>query len=89
MQKAAPSVSKLSVAPFQPVGDGRHVARVVSAEMSATPQGSQPVARQAVVEYSLPPSAGESDSAAARRDDRHRRREEIAIRSFAVHALIL
>jgi hypothetical protein len=82
-RKNAPSIARLTVGAFAPAGDGRHVTRTVSAQMQATPQGSQPPARQAVVRYSLPPSAGERESAAARRDDRHWRREEAAIRSFA------
>jgi hypothetical protein len=85
-RKNAPSVARLTVSAFAPAGDGRHVTRTVSAEMQATPQGSQPPARQAIVRYSVPPSGGERESAAARRDDRHRRREEAAIRSFAAAA---
>ena len=34
--------------------------------------------------YSLPPSPGESRAAAEQRRDRHRRREETAIRAFEV-----
>ena len=87
VRKVAPNVAQLTVGPFQPGRDARHVTRAVHAELQATPRGSQPVAKQHDVEYdSLPPSAGESEAAAARRDDRHRRREELAILSFNGHA---
>ena len=36
------------------------------------------------VSYTLPPADGESGTAAKRRDDRHRRREEAALRRFDI-----
>ena len=75
----APGVKQLSVsAPI--VSPGRqHEMRSLSAVVT-TPLGTKRPA-SATVDYTLPPE-GEPASAAKRRDDRHRRREERAIRSM-------
>ena len=75
----APGVKQLSVsAPVVSPGK-QHEMRSLSAVVT-TPLGTKRPA-SATVAYTLPPE-GEPASAAKRRDDRHRRREERAIRSM-------
>ena len=57
---------------------GRHATRQLRATV-ATPGGDGTREYGAEVRYSLPPPAGESESAAKRREDRHRRREQLAL----------
>ena len=75
----APGVQQLRVsAPVISPGK-QHATRSLSAVVT-TPLGTKRPA-SATVDYTLPPE-GEPASAAKRRDDRHRRREERAIRSM-------
>lgn len=80
IKQRVPAISELTMAaPLLSPGK-RHAKRVLEA-VSSTPLGS--IHRtSAVVEYTLPPPEGESDSAAKRRVDRHRRREEGKLRSL-------
>ena len=75
----APGVQQLSVSALVVSPGKQHATRSISAVVT-TPLGTKRPA-SATVAYTLPPE-GEPASAAKRRDDRHRRREERAIRSM-------
>ena len=73
-------VKALSASAPIPSPGKRHAKRDLSA--LSTPPGGSTQAVSGVVNYTFPPPEGEPDSAAKRRDDRHRRREERTIRSM-------
>ena len=75
-----PGLKELCATPAVASPGGRHATRKLDA-LSTTPLGSAR-ARSAEVNYSLPSPSGESESAAKRRCDRHRKREELKLRSL-------
>lgn len=62
---------------------GQHATRELRATV-ATPGGNGAREHVTEVQYSLPPLAGESESAEKRRHDRHRRREQLALERLSV-----
>ena len=85
INRNAPHVSKLTAPPAVPTPTGRHAVRTLSAAVK-TPSGAHTEVQEGEVRYSLPPLEGERESAAQRREKRHRDREEVAIRSFQLRA---
>jgi len=79
----APGVQQLSVSALVVSPGKQHATRSISAVVT-TPLGTKRPA-SATVDYTLPPD-GEPASAAKRRDDRHRKREERKIRSMDLSA---
>ena len=79
----APGVKQLSVSALVVSPGKQHATRSISAVVT-TPLGTKRPA-SATVDYTLPPD-GEPASAAKRRDDRHRKREERKIRSMDLSA---
>jgi hypothetical protein len=90
IEEHTPGIRNLVVAPIALSPGKRHAKRAISA-VSATPRGSSRET-SATIDYTMPPAEGERESAAKRRDDRHRRREESQLRrldlsgAFEVHA---
>ena len=85
INRNAPNVSKLTAPPAVPTPTGRHAMRKLSAVVT-TPSGEGTAVQEGEVCYSLPPQEGERESAAQRREKRHRDREEEAIRRLQLEA---
>ena len=82
IQRHLPGVQMLEPPSPVPTEKGQHAKRSLAAVVS-TPGGSMQQL-ESEVSYTLPPAHGESGSAAKRRNDRHREREETALRKFDV-----
>ena len=82
VQAHLPGVQVLEPPSPVPTAHGHHATRRLAAVVS-TPGGSVQQL-EGEVSYTLPPADGESGTAAKRRDDRHRRREEAALRRFDI-----
>ena len=82
VQAHLPGVQVLEPPSPVPTEHGHHATRRLAAVVS-TPGGSVQQL-EGEVSYTLPPADGESGTAAKRRDDRHRRREEAALRRFDI-----
>jgi hypothetical protein len=80
ISKETPGIQQLEVDPLLLSVGKRHGKRKLHAQ-TTTPGGSTCEA-SATVDYTLPPAEGERESAAKRRTDRHRQREERKLRSL-------
>ena len=82
VQKHAPFVLNLDAGPLVLAADTIHATRTIQARVLSALDSQTEFTSSTDVHYDLPPPAGESASEAAKRADRHRRREERAILAF-------
>ena len=78
--ETAPDLSNLESSQLQTTPQGNHATRSLRAAL--TSPGGSLHACEDTVSYTFPPAAGEPESAQKRRNDRHRRREEVVIRKM-------